>query len=391
MYQPGIVGRTRQERLDIFKAWDRPDKAFFAAGACHILGHLFFSLHRDEGFKLIYIKPHKGFPGSHMYASDGTWAFDFNGWTLEKELLEVHVGAYKTHLPDWGYKKVVLENGLVGSMEDHLPPQFFPYSPWERAYRYIQQFPAQPPKETAKKVWKWRVATTQLQDIQGDIPAALERINTYMTYADTQQVNVICFPECFLQGYTLDGLLTKQRAIAVASDEFQEMLHTLKKHRVAAIIGLIEEEGRYFNTAVVVHKGKLLGKYRKIHLFEKNFVSGMDSPVFTVNNLTFGINICYDARFAEGARASVAQGAQVIFYPLNNRLPKEKAAAYRQKHLPHLIDRAVETGCTVVSSDVVHEDDATHSYGCSAIVGPDGALLERVPESYKWLAIHEEL
>ncbi|MDB5178326.1 MAG: Nitrilase/cyanide hydratase and apolipoprotein N-acyltransferase [Patescibacteria group bacterium] len=390
MYQPGIVGRTREERLDIFKAWNRPDKAFFAAGACHILGHLFSWMHRDEGFKLVYIKPNEGFPGSHMYASDGTWAFDFNGWTLEKELLETHTAAYKTHFPDWNCTKIVLENGLLDNVEGHLPPQFFPYPPWERAYKYIQQFPSQSPKDPVKKSWKWKVAATQLQDIQGDIPAALQVIEAYMAYADVQRVDVLCFPECFLQGYTLDKSLTKNRAISLTSDEFQAVLKKLKRYKTAAIIGLIEEEdGGYFNTAVVIHKGKLLGKYRKVHIFEENFTPGEQCPIFTINNVTFGINICYDARFPEGALALAAQGAQVIFYPLNNRLATEKAVKYRNKHLPNLIDRATESKCYIVSSDVIHQDSDTLAYGCSAIVGPRGDLLERVPESYSWITSYE--
>lgn len=146
MYKPGIIGRTREERLDIFKAWNRPDEAFFSSGACHILGHLFFWMHRDEGFKLVYIKP-KDYPGSHMFASDGTWAFDFNGWTLEKELLDAHVKAYSEFHKGWDYTKIVLDNGLFDNMEEHLPPEFFPYSPWERAYKYIQRFPSHPPKK----------------------------------------------------------------------------------------------------------------------------------------------------------------------------------------------------------------------------------------------------
>lgn len=148
MYQSGhIYARTPEEKLDVFKAWNRPDKAFFAAGACHILAHLFYWMHREEGFKVIFIKPDKGFPGTHMFASDGTWAFDFNGWTLEKELLDTYVNAYSGHHKGWDYTKVVLGNGLLESMEGHLPPQFFPYSPWERAYHYIQQFPTHPPKD----------------------------------------------------------------------------------------------------------------------------------------------------------------------------------------------------------------------------------------------------
>lgn len=147
MYQPGIIyTRTAEENSDLFKAWERPDKTFFAAGACHILGHLFFWMHRAEGFRLTHIKPTEGFSGNHMFASDGEWAFDFNGWTLEKELLESYTAAYQEKYPGWKYEKVIYDNGLFDNPPNHLPPEFFPHLPWERAYAYIQQFPATPPK-----------------------------------------------------------------------------------------------------------------------------------------------------------------------------------------------------------------------------------------------------
>ncbi|HLZ14942.1 MAG TPA: hypothetical protein VKQ34_03020, partial [Candidatus Saccharimonadales bacterium] len=86
-YEPGLrYMRTDAEYRDPFLAWKRSDKAFFASGACHILAHMFLSLHFDEGFKLIYIRPKGKHPGNHLYASNDTWAFDFNGWTREAEL-----------------------------------------------------------------------------------------------------------------------------------------------------------------------------------------------------------------------------------------------------------------------------------------------------------------
>lgn len=125
MYQPGIIyTRTPEENQDIFKAWARPDEAFFAAGACHILGHLFFWMHRHEGFKLVHIKPTKGTIGHHMFASDGEWAFDFNGWTREEELLKSYVAAYQKEHPGWSYEKITYEHGLFDKPEDHMPQSF---------------------------------------------------------------------------------------------------------------------------------------------------------------------------------------------------------------------------------------------------------------------------
>lgn len=237
-----------------------------------------------------------------------------------------------------------------------------------------------------------KVGAVQLEDIQADIPAALVIIQEAMKKADDQNIAVLCFPECFLQGYTLDHKETKERALSLKSPQFQEILDQLSSYKVTAILGVIEEDGGgYFNTAVVIQGGKLLGKYRKVHLFEENFKPGEEYPVFTVSGITFGINICYDARFTEGTAELAAQGAKVIFYPLNNKLPTIKAKAYRDKHLPNLIARAKESGCWVVSSDVVHQSEGYMGYGCTTIVNPEGKVISKVAELENGLVSAEVL
>jgi hypothetical protein len=106
MPEPGIIyQRSPEEYQDTFLHWQRPDRAFFANGACHILAHMFLSLHYGEDYQLISIEPEGDYPGNHMYASNGTWAFDFNGWSLEEDLLAVHQAAYQQAYPDWNYER----------------------------------------------------------------------------------------------------------------------------------------------------------------------------------------------------------------------------------------------------------------------------------------------
>lgn len=237
---------------------------------------------------------------------------------------------------------------------------------------------------------KYKVGAVQAQDIQNNVAEALSVVRSRLEQADVKGLSVLCFPECFLQGYTLDIGETKQRAMNLDSSEFREVLDMFKPYRTTAILGMIEEDtGKYFNTAVVIKDGKVLGKYRKVHLFEKNFEPGGDYPVFDVDGLTFGINICYDARFSEGAQMLAEQGARVVFYPLNNRLPIEKAIKYRDKHLPNLVNRAQETSCWVVSSDVIAQDSETIGYGCTAIVSPLGGVIEQLGELSEGIAIAE--
>ncbi len=235
----------------------------------------------------------------------------------------------------------------------------------------------------------YEIGAIQLEDIQGDIDAALQAIVQAMKLADAHDIDILCFPECFLQGYTLDNTETAQRALDLTSGEFKLLLRKLAAYQVTIILGLIEKDvGAYYNTAVVIRRGNLLGRYRKVHLLEKNFQPGEEYSVFDVDSLTFGINICYDGRFTEGSRELKEKGAKVIFYPLNNRLTVDRADKYRNKHLPNLSARAKESSCWVVSSDVIARDQETLSYGCTAIVSPEGKLVDTVTELTEGIVVH---
>lgn len=148
MYKPGITyERTPEEYQNIVLDWQREDKAFFAAGACHILAILFLFLHPDEGYYLVHIKPKHRDKGHHMYASNGTWAFDFIGWTQEKELLEAYTAAYQQKYSGWEYDRIVVKEDHRDYIVEvkHRPPEFYLHLPWERAHEYIKQFEPEPP------------------------------------------------------------------------------------------------------------------------------------------------------------------------------------------------------------------------------------------------------
>ena len=147
MYEPSRkYKRTPEQRKNRLLAWERNDKAFFAAGACHILAFTFFELHPDEGYEIIFIKPPNA-NGTHMYVSDGAWAFDFNGWTKEKELLEETKKAERQGNPDWDFERIIIKDDLETFCKKHAhrPPAHFAHLPWERAYKYIERFPSAPP------------------------------------------------------------------------------------------------------------------------------------------------------------------------------------------------------------------------------------------------------
>jgi hypothetical protein len=138
---PGTHRRSDAERRDQVLAWQRSDRAFFAAGACHILAFEFLSLERFTGFQVVGLRRPSFISFDHIYASDGTWAFDFCGWTREADLIASTL-AFETRLtPAVRLDRVVIDDSLADlcATHRHRPPQDFSADPRPRARAYLAQ------------------------------------------------------------------------------------------------------------------------------------------------------------------------------------------------------------------------------------------------------------
>jgi 5-aminopentanamidase len=227
-----------------------------------------------------------------------------------------------------------------------------------------------------------KIAACQLPDIHEDIEKSLGIIIDYASKAEAQSATLVCFPECYLQGYVVHSEKTAQLALDLSSPEFAIVLQRLRHLRPTLVLGVIEKsEGRLYNTAVVIRQGKVLGYYRKTHLLagEKIFEAGNDYPIFEVNGLRFGINICYDLNFSACAKAVSDQNAHVLLCPSNNMMPRKIAETWKDKHNEIRAQRALESKLWLISSDVTGEKDGHVSYGPTAAIRPDGKVITQVP------------
>ncbi|WP_394779024.1 carbon-nitrogen hydrolase family protein [Undibacterium sp.] len=240
----------------------------------------------------------------------------------------------------------------------------------------------------------FRVAAFQRRPLFDDVPGTTQRLAEDLAWCEQEQVDLAVFPECYLQGYASDNDTVSRRALALDSDAFQRVAAALARFHADAIIGLAERRPgndgaglELYNTAVVLRAGRVLGRYAKAHPNEAAFSAGRDFPVFDKAGWRFGINICNDANFADAALEMSNQGAQLLCYPLNNMLLPATAQKWRSKSLENLQQRARETGCWVISSDVVGQVDEKLSYGCTCIVRPDGTLVRQVAEGEDGVAL----
>jgi predicted amidohydrolase len=227
-----------------------------------------------------------------------------------------------------------------------------------------------------------RIAAAQTIEFREDIDAALNCVADVAARAETEGASMLCFPEGFLQGYLTDETPARRNALDLASPAFEAVLNRLPKTGPMIVMGLIEvEQGRLFNTAIVVDRGAVIGRYRKTHLLgsEHIFEAGSDSPIFEIAGLRFGINICYDTSFPEAAQNLADRGASLIVCPANNMHRRKTSEAFKDVHNSARGERCRETGLWLVSADVTGERDGRISWGPTAVLNPTGEVVAQLP------------
>lgn|SRR5690349_2487650 len=238
-----------------------------------------------------------------------------------------------------------------------------------------------------------RVGACQTQEILGDVDAAVRVIRDCARQAETRAVDLLLFPECFLQGYLVTERHVHGQAVEVGAPEFGEILARLAGIRQMLVLGIIERSGRaYHNTALVIASGRVLGRYRKTFLTEGEsvFTAGDTYPVFDCGGVRFGVNICYDARFPQAAAAVAAGGAQVLLLPAQNMMRRENAFRWRDLHNQIRTERVRETGMWLVSADVTGRRDAARiGLGPTCVIDPAGRVVAQVPTGTTGIAVAE--
>ncbi len=136
--------RTAAEIADSGLAWARPDRALFAAGACHVLALRMIERFPDLGFSVHYMRPTNSDRGHHLFASDGITAFDFNGYSEAQLLRAVNIAALRSEQPNWQGRFEALDLDLPSfcTRFSHRLPAQFPGDVIRRADRYIDQLTA---------------------------------------------------------------------------------------------------------------------------------------------------------------------------------------------------------------------------------------------------------
>ncbi|GIW40595.1 MAG: nitrilase [Candidatus Binatia bacterium] len=166
-----------------------------------------------------------------------------------------------------------------------------------------------------------------------------------------------------------------------------------KKYDVFLVAGSILERaegGKAYNTALCFDpSGRLLARYRKIHLFDVDLpggvqfresssrLAGTELTVVPTEIGVLGLAICYDLRFPELFRAMVRRGTQVFCIP--SAFTHVTGAAHWEVLLRA---RAVENQAYVVAPNQVGTTPrGSRDFGNTMVVDPWGVPVARVGET----------
>jgi 5-aminopentanamidase len=225
-----------------------------------------------------------------------------------------------------------------------------------------------------------KVAAYQAPLLAAGSMDALGLIRRQIDRCESMGIEILCCPEAILGGLADYATDPSTFAIDVDAGQLNDVLAPLASHKVTLILGFTETDraGRLYNSAAVLHRGSVIGRYRKLHpaINRSVYSAGAEMPVFTVSGLTFGIMICRDSNFPEPANVMASRGATALFVPTNNGLPLTKASPDVVVQARRAdVARATEARVAVIRADVTGQNHGFLSYGSSGIVDSYGVLL----------------
>jgi predicted amidohydrolase len=217
-----------------------------------------------------------------------------------------------------------------------------------------------------------RVAAIQFNIQLGEIDANVATARAAIARVAAQGAELAVLPEVWSCGFDYRNL----NELAKRTPELVEELRQLSAQYNMVIVGsLPEPDGdKVCNTAYIIDKGKLAGKYRKIHLFslmneDRSFTGGNEWIVADTSIGRIGVFICYDLRFPELARRLAVEGAEIIVVP--GEWPKP-----REEHWRTLLRaRAIENQLFVVAANCCGVTGKLDFFGMSMIIDPKGVVM----------------
>ena len=239
--------------------------------------------------------------------------------------------------------------------------------------------------------------------------SAVRRMIALMREAKSHGCDLVVFPEAALTAFFPHWWMEDEDEIAsyfeasMPSNETAPLFEEAARLEIGFHLGYAElarEDGRKrrFNSAILVDKsGRIVGKYRKIHLpghadhrpanafqnLEKRYfeVGDLGWPVWRTMNANIGMMICNDRRWPESYRVMGLQDVEMILLGYNT--PKHNPPAPEHDRLGNFHNELVmqagayQNASWVVGVAKAGPEAGVDQIGGSCIIAPTGEVVAR--------------
>lgn len=230
-----------------------------------------------------------------------------------------------------------------------------------------------------------RVALAQINITVGDLEGNTEKIRIAMEQAHAAHTHLVCFPELALTGYPPEDLLLKPGFVAANLRKLEQLIEVSRNlPGLTSIIGFVDRDHDIYNAAAIVHEGQLIGTYHKHYLpnygvFDENryFRAGRKAPLFLINGVHVGINICEDIWYPTGPLTMQACAGAEVIININGSPYHLSKGIFRETMLA---TRAADNGLIVVYLNMVGGQDELVFDGGSMVFNEQGILIARAKQ-----------
>ena len=230
-----------------------------------------------------------------------------------------------------------------------------------------------------------RVALAQLNVTVGDLQNNTRKILTALRQAHAAGAHIVCTPELALTGYPPEDLLLKPGFVADNLAQLQELIDASRSlPELTAVIGFVDRDQDIYNAAAIINNGQLAGVYHKHYLpnygvFDENryFEAGHKAPIFLINGVHVGVNICEDVWYPSGPLPMQALAGAEVILNINGSPYYAGKGMFREEMLA---TRAADNGVIVAYLNMIGGQDELIFDGGSMVFDEQGKQIARAKQ-----------
>ena len=227
----------------------------------------------------------------------------------------------------------------------------------------------------------FRLALAQINPTVGDLRGNAAKMADYLQRARERHADLVAFPELATTGYPPEDLLFKRSFVAENIAAMEEVV--AQSQGIAVVLGYVQTGDDLTNAAAVGYDGRLIDTYHKIYLpnygvfdEERYFKKGSVCPVYEINGVRIGVNVCEDIWYAKGPTTVQREAGAELIVNINASPFHAGKGAFRRDMIAA---RAVDHRLYVAHLNTVGGQDELVFDGNSIVCDPDGRTVAKGP------------